>query len=363
MKSRLVGLTEIALMTVLPETGKPATAQAVSNWRARNPDTFPKPVQDLKAGPVWDEHAIRQWLMDNEKMPPPMVISFINLKGGVGKTMSSVAVAECLAKDYGKRVLFIDLDPQTNATISLIPEDEWKKRDDAGRTLAHLFESKLPLNTIAKFDLSSTIMEGVSTIDGGLANLDLLPSSIRLIEVQDKLPFVAVQGNFESNPQDILRQELAPVLCHYDFIIIDCPPSLGVLTKNGLKMSTHYVIPTIPDIVSTWGIFQIVNHIANFSKSLPRKIKPLGILGCKVQGVELQKRILRNLEAGELFRDKETDLAQPPLFKHHIMQSVQVATSADLTSHPPRTFQQKYGADAYRAIAGLTKEILERCKS
>ncbi|MCW5553329.1 MAG: AAA family ATPase [Verrucomicrobiae bacterium] len=67
------------------------------------------------------------------------------------------------------------------------------------------------------------------------------------------------------NPQDILRRALTPVIDRYDFVIIDCPPSLGIVTKNGLRFSTHYVIPTIPDIVSTWGIFQIVNSVSVFA--------------------------------------------------------------------------------------------------
>ena len=81
-------------------------------------------------------------------------------------------------------------------------------------------------------------------------------------DVQEKLPFVAIHGNFGVNPQDILRRSLQQVIDRYDFVIIDCPPSLGIVTKNGLRFSTHYVIPTIPDIVSTWGIFQIVSNIA-----------------------------------------------------------------------------------------------------
>ena len=57
-----------------------------------------------------------------------------------------------------------------------------------------------------------------------------------------------------------------PVIDRYDYVIIDCPPSLGVVTKNGLRFSTGYIIPTIPDIVSTWGIFQIVATVHAFAE-------------------------------------------------------------------------------------------------
>jgi chromosome partitioning protein len=123
-------------------------------------------------------------------------LSFINLKGGVAKTTTSVAVAEILAGDFRKHVLFIDLDPQTNATINLIGEQEWQKRDLDGRTLAQLFKDKLRPEVPAKFDVEQAIIHGVSKVDGGIARLDLLPSSIEFIDIQEKLPFVAMQGNY-----------------------------------------------------------------------------------------------------------------------------------------------------------------------
>src|SRR5690606_27905035 len=79
------------------------------------------------------------------------VVSLINLKGGVGKTSTTVQLAECLSLEYGKRVLVIDLDPQTNATISLIDEEEWEKLDKNNQTLFNLFNDKL--NRTKVFDV------------------------------------------------------------------------------------------------------------------------------------------------------------------------------------------------------------------
>ena len=229
---KLVGLSEIAGM-VEP----PVTRQAVANWRIRY-DDFPKPVQNLQSGPVWDAEQMQEWLK-RKSGRAPVVLSFINLKGGVAKTTTSVAVAEVLASVHRKHVLFIDLDPQTNATINLIGEDEWKKRDEAGLTLAQLFSDKLEPHRPAKFSIDKAIVHDVSRIDGGISRLDLLPSSINFIDIQEKLPFVAMQGNYDQNPQDILRQALQQVIDRYDYVIIDCPPSLGIVTKNGLRISTH----------------------------------------------------------------------------------------------------------------------------
>jgi hypothetical protein len=107
------------------------------------------------------------------------VLSFINLKGGVGKTTTAVAVAEMLAQEQRKHVLLIDLDPQTNATVSLISEEKWAEMDKDGRTIAQLFEDRLNPQNAPKFDIEKAIARRVSTINDGIARLDLLPSSIR----------------------------------------------------------------------------------------------------------------------------------------------------------------------------------------
>jgi chromosome partitioning protein len=351
MEQNLVGVAEIAGMANV-------TKQAVGNWRARYND-FPKPVQLLQSGPVWEREVVDQWIKQKEGLAP-VVVSVINLKGGVGKTTTSVAIAEVLAKDFRKHVLFVDLDPQTNATINLIGEREWEKRDKDGRTLARLFRDKLRPDEPAKFDVEGSIVRGASKIDGGISRLEILPSSIEFIDIQEKLPFVAMLGNFDINPQEILRRAIAPVIDRYDFVIIDCPPSLGIVTKNGLRMSTHYLIPTIPDIVSTWGIFQIVSMIAAFSESINHRITPLGIVATKVNGQNtLHTEVVRTLREGGLFSGKKTDLKQPPLLKDVIKEATATSRGAEYESNIS-TFRQKYGPNA-DAFVNITREIVEKC--
>jgi chromosome partitioning protein len=351
---KLVGISEIAAMAD-PHVSR----QAVANWRIRYED-FPKPVETLQSGPVWDADQMQDWLRKKSGRAPT-VISFINLKGGVAKTTTSVAVAEVLASVHRKHVLFIDLDPQTNATINLIGETEWTKRDQAGLTLAQLFNDKLEPHRPPKFSISDAVVHGASRIDGGISRLDLLPSSIEFIDIQEKLPFVAMQGNYDQNPQEILRQALHPVIDRYDYIIIDCPPSLGIVTKNGLRISTHYAIPTIPDIVSTWGIFQIVANIDRFSESIGRQIRPIGIIATKVNGVNtLHSRMVPELKSERLFKGKQTDLKQPALFSAIIQEATATSRGADFDANVG-TFKDKYGPNAERFRA-LTIEIVERCR-
>jgi chromosome partitioning protein len=352
MPNPLLGIAEIADLAKV-------TKQAVSNWRMRY-DHFPRPFQNLQSGPVWEREKVEAWVK-NFKGEETHVLSFINLKGGVGKTTTAVAVAEMLAQEERKHVLLIDLDPQTNATVTLISEDQWAEMDASGRTIAQLFEDRLNPQNAPKFDIEKAIARRVSTINDGIARLDLLPSSIRLIDLQDRIPMIALSGNFTANPLEIVRVALQPVIDRYDYIIIDCPPSLGTVTKNGLRISTGYVIPTIPDIVSTWGIYQIVDNVDRFAQDIDRPIPPLGIVATKVQANNLHRRVIGDLESGRLGRFGEGNgLSQPPLFSNKIPQTVAVARGADVDADI-RTFKGKYG-DAYSALHGLTQEIKLLCE-
>lgn len=348
----LLGIAEVA---DLAEVSK----QAVSNWRMRY-DHFPRPLQNLQSGPVWEREKIENWVK-SFKDEETHVLSFINLKGGVGKTTTAVAVAEMLAQEDRKHVLLIDLDPQTNATVTLISEDQWAEMDKEGQTIAQLFEDRLNPHNTPKFDIEKAITRRVSTINDGIARLDLLPSSIRLIDLQDRIPMIALSGNFTANPLEILRVALQPVIDRYDYIIIDCPPSLGTVTKNGLRLSNGYVIPTIPDIVSTWGIYQIVENVAQFARDIGLPIPPLGIVATKVQNNDLHKRVISDLKSKRLGRFSEpSGTAQPPLFNNIIPQTVSVARGAEVDADI-RTFKGKYGT-AYDALHGLTQEIKQLCE-
>lgn len=348
----IVGIAEVAELAGVSK-------QAVSNWRMRY-DHFPRPYQSLQSGPVWQREKIQAWV-SSFKGEETHVISFINLKGGVGKTTTAVAVAELLAQEDRKHVLLIDLDPQTNATVTLMTEEKWAEMDAAGSTVAQLFDDRLNPHNTPRFSIDKAIAKGVSTINDGIARLDVLPSSIRLIDLQDRIPQIAQLDNFTVNPIEVLRKALDPVMSRYDYIIIDCPPSLGVVTKNGLRISTGYVIPTIPDILSTWGIYQIVANVKRFSEQIDRSIPALGIVATKRQANALHDRVIADLEGCRLGKFSEKgELSQPPLFKNKIKQTTSVARGADVDADI-RTFKGKYG-DAYESLRGLTQEIRQACE-
>jgi len=279
------------------------------------------------------------------------VISTINLKGGVGKTQMTVALAEFLAMEHNKRVLLIDLDPQTNATVSLMDENVWLKKDQSGETLLQLFKDKL--EKTSRFNISQAIVRAASNVGGGIRNLDLLPSSLGLIEIQDSLPLIAAGRFYATTPVTILRDVISGVLDQYDFVLIDCPPNLGIITLNGIYISDYYLIPCIPDILSTYGIPQIIGRVDKFKEETNVKIKPLGIV---ISMYRAQSR-LHDTTIRDL-RVRASRGEYPRIFDTVIHLTVKAAESADFTAGVS-TLRQKYGyGTAFEHYQQLTNELL-----
>lgn len=328
------------------------TRQAVANWRNRYP-SFPQPAAVLKSGPVWTRDEIAQWLKKKEGSVTK-VTSFINLKGGVGKTTSAVATAEFLAEEQQKRVLVIDLDPQTNATVALMSEEKWQELDEQGQTLRQLFKDKL--DRTSKFDITKAIVRGVSNLHGGIKRLSLLPSSLGLIEIQDQLALIPGGTFYSISPVDILQTALRPVLHEYDYVIVDCPPNLGIITLNGINMSTGYVIPVIPDILSTYGIPQILDRIGTFAETKGIDVPARGIIVSKYRA----QSKLHNSKLQQLRKDAEA-AKLPAIFETLVPEATQIAESADVEA-AVNTLRQKYGyGNNYAVYSSLAKEFMERC--
>ncbi len=278
-----------------------------------------------------------------------IVIPVINLKGGVAKTTTSVGLAEMLTTEFKKKVLFIDLDPQTNATTMLIGEHRWKDLNDEGYTLARLFESALWPDEL-QFDLKRTLQRNVSNILAVL-NLDLIPSSLDLINIQDDLTRIPRGKFYSNNPYDILRKAIQPIMNEYDYIIIDCPPNLGVITLNGLRIANGYIIPTIPDVLSTYGIPQIINRVNDFAWEIGSSIETLGIVITKF-------RENSNVHNTNLTRLKS--MIDAPLFSAIFKDNNQMASAADFTMEYA-TFRQKWGyGGQFESFYSLAKEVVEK---
>ena len=280
-----------------------------------------------------------------------VVTSIINLKGGVGKTTLTLALAHYLAGEHGKRVLVIDLDPQTNATIALVTERRWRERDQAGQTLYQLFKDQLENTRL--FSAQEAILTRVSNVGGGIPGLDLLPSSIRLHRIQDRITKIADLDTFRGGPVYALREALRDMLPHYDHVLIDCPPNLGVITLNGIAISRYFLIPVVPDILSTLGVPLVLDRMADFALRAQHEIFGLGIVVSRFRAASrLHKQTVMSMR-----RDAIPGI-HPPIFNSIITEDVGVAEAADV-EETVATLRQKFGGTApHRQFSALADEYL-----
>jgi chromosome partitioning protein len=280
-----------------------------------------------------------------------VVTSIINLKGGVGKTTVTLALAHYLAGEHAKRVLVIDLDPQTNATIALVTERRWRERDQGGQTLFQLFKDQL--DGTRQFNAQEAILTRVSNLGGGIPGLDLLPSSIRLHRIQDRITKITDLDAFRSPSVYALRESLRDVLPQYDHVLLDCPPNLGVITLNGIAISRYFLIPVVPDILSTLGVPLVLDRMADFALRAQHEIFGLGIVVSRFRSTSrLHKQTVMSMR-----RDAIPGI-HPPIFNSIITEDLGVAEAADVEEQVSSLRDKFGGSGPHKQFSALASEYL-----
>ena len=197
------------------------------------------------------------------------IISILNHKGGVGKTTSVVSIGAGLHY-LGKRVLLVDLDPQANLTLHLLGESDYQTIYGALRS-----EYSLPI---------------VSVNPG----FDIVPSTLDLSAAELEL-------QSEPGREYLLRELLHPHMKDYDYIMIDCPPSLGLLTVNALSTSTTIIIPVECSAFSLKGMTKLFDIINKVKQRLNKKLKAHKVLITKYDGRKtIQKQIAERIQLQQL---------------------------------------------------------------
>lgn len=223
------------------------------------------------------------------------IIAFANHKGGVGKTTTTASVGSILASK-GFKVLLIDLDAQANLTYSM------KHLPDVYQSIYNILvlnESSEPYN-VSK-------------------NLDLIPSSQELAMVDIQLSSVIAR-------ERVLSRFLSPIKENYDFILMDCPPSLGVLTLNACTFATDIIIPLIAEVLPFKGLAMINEFISNVREFLNPEVHVSGVLITRWEKTKLTSGIeqeLRSSWGNLIFKTKirkNVTIAEAPLESSNIIE-------------------------------------------
>lgn len=243
------------------------------------------------------------------------IISFINQKGGVGKTTSAVNVSSYLSQ-AGRFVLLVDLDPQGNATSGLGIDP---------RTVKNSLYSAMVGGSNIKDSILHTDEKGFDIIP---ATADLAGANIDLVEMDNR----------EYRLYDVLRQ----VRTDYDYIIIDSPPSLGLLTINGLVASDSIIIPVQAEYYALEGLGQLLETINLVKNNLQPN---LGIMGSVVTLYDKRNRLARQVvrEMRQHFPGK--------VFNSVVPRNVRLAEAPSFGQSISLFDSLNSGARAYKALA------------
>lgn len=252
-----------------------------------------------------------------------------NQKGGVGKTTTAVNLAAGLAK-VGQRVLLIDLDPQGNATTGSGVDKRTLQRT--------LYDVLLESASIAEIRVQSEkLKNGGCSYDVVGANRDLAGAEVELVDVERR--------------ETRLRQALAVADADYDFVLIDCPPSLSMLTLNGLCSAHGVIVPMQCEYFALEGLTDLVNTIRQVKANLNNDLQIIGLLRVMFDPrITLQQQVSDQLKAH--FGDKVFDAVIP--------RNVRLA-EAPSYGLPGVVFDpSSKGAQAYVAFA---QEMVQRIQS
>lgn len=269
------------------------------------------------------------------------IISTVQMKGGVGKTNCAVNLASVLSAEYQKKVLVVDFDPQTNATLSLISENRWKSWDKTNGTMADLFGMKGQKKGSAKQTINDYIIKDVNE---KIPGLHLLPSHL-------KMTFIDSQLTSKPARERIFKQAIDALEEDYDYILCDCPPNLLTVTQNALYASSYFLVPLQPDFLSTLGVELLLNRIAYLKKSLQLRLKCLGMIFTRVRDyVDYHTETMKTLPM-------ESKFSKLYFFENFIPETIKVSEAAS-QNLPINLY--KHSSRGSEAFIHLGREFLER---
>ncbi|MDD4929556.1 MAG: AAA family ATPase [Gallionella sp.] len=265
-----------------------------------------------------------------------IVVSMINWKGGVGKTSLTLNLAAGLASKHSKRVLLIDLDAQCNLSflsvgLSAYVDHTYK---NSGSTLKTVFDAYFdrkqakPEDVILKKRVRASAGQIFTQVGIVLSHQELTLLDMKLAREKRSGKDHREETRFEIEKLSVIKSIIDEVASEYDYVLLDCPPNVNLVTQNAFFSSDYYVVPAIPDFLSTVGISQITKYMDQFNQDYRSMWAYAGLPGSYVEtkfgGIifnmvdeygggpkdghrQIMKSTASQLGAGALFKNYVTD--------------------------------------------------------
>ncbi|CUR59010.1 Conserved hypothetical protein, ParA family [metagenome] len=308
----------------MPPLVRPPSPPEVEN-RVTEPLPFDRPaaVTEVEIGPTGRPMPVIPEPRPYARRERARVISLCNQKGGVGKTTTTINLGAALA-EYGRKVLLVDFDPQGSLSVGL-----------------GLNPHEIDLTVYNLLMQRDVVLDDV-IVPSGVPGMDLLPSNIDLSAAE-------VQLVHEVAREQTLQRVLAPAVELYDVILIDCQPSLGLLTVNALTASDGVIVPLECEYFALRGVALLKTTIDKVQERLNPKLVVDGVLGTMFDG-----RTLHSREVMERLVQAWGDTVFHTVIRRTVKFSDSTVVGEPITTYA----SSSAGADSYRQLA---REVLDRC--